>query len=212
MLQFFMQVLITELSRANVADRSKWAEMLFESFRVPSIYIANSSSLALFASGRTTGLVVECGAGVTSSVPVFEGLALAHASTSLEYGGQDISVNIRNALEDQGIQIDAGYARMLKERMAYVNIDGGNLAGAEPQLSHFSLPDGTDVSVDSSLFSECTEKLFINSDLEPAGLSAQVHESIQLCDESLMKDLSHNIVISGGTSMIAGDSIICTPL
>lgn len=180
--------------------------MLFESFRVPSIYIANSASLALFASGRTTGLVVECGAGVTSSVPVFEGLALAHASSSVEYGGQDVSVSIRQALEEQGIQVDAGYARMLKEKMAYVNIEGRNIETSDSRMSHFSLPDGTDVSVDCSLFSDCTDKIFVNSALEPAGLSSQVHESIQLCDETLMKDLSHNVVISGGTSMIAGNN------
>jgi actin-related protein len=157
---------------------------------------------------------VECGTGITSSVPAFEGLALAHASTSLEYGGQDVSVNIRHSLEDVGIQVDAGYARMLKERLAYVNINGSNLGGPGPQLTHFSLPDGTDVSVDSNLFSDCTEKIFVNT-MEPAGLFAQIHESIQLCDETLMKDLSHNIIISGGSSMMSGDEtqfITRTPL
>lgn len=197
-------VLIAEPPKANVADRAKWAEMLFESFRVPSIYIANSASLALFAAGRTTGLVVECGGGVTSSVPVFEGLALEHASTSLDFGGQDISLSIQNALEERGIPVDAGYARLLKERLAYVNIDPNAAAPAEAEQSSFSLPDGTDVTVDRSLFGECSEQIFNNDKFEPAGLSAQVHESIHLCDETLMKDLSHNVVISGGTSLIPG--------
>ena len=168
---------------------------------MPSIYIANSSSLALFASGRTSGLIVECGAGITSSVPVFEGLALAHASTTLEFGGQDVSANIRNALADRGVQVDSGYARMLKEKMAFVNV-AGRTGGQEQSL--FSLPDGTDVSVETDLFGRCTEQLFVNDSVEPAGLSAQVFESIQLCDDTLMKEFSHNVVVSGGSSMIAG--------
>lgn len=210
-----LQVLITEPPNAVAADRSKWAEMLFESFRVPSIYIANSSALSLFASGRTTGLVVECGAGITSSVPVFEGLALAHAATSIEYAGQDVSQHTREALEEQGIQIDMAYARMLKEKMAFVRpsaapVTRGNKSQQQaanrepPAQAHFSLPDGTDVSVDSSLFSACMEDVFVNNNMEPAGLTAQALDSLQLCDESLQRDLSNNVIISGGTSMVAG--------
>eukprot|EP01042_Synura_sphagnicola_P000665 gene665-737_t len=46
--------------------------------------VGNTAPLSLFASGRTTGVVVECGAGLTSTVPVFEGLALTHASITTE--------------------------------------------------------------------------------------------------------------------------------
>lgn len=213
-------VLITEAPNASHADRLKWAEMLFESYRVPSIYIANSAPLSLFASGRTTGLVVECGAGITSSVPVFEGLPLAHASSTIDYAGQDITHKILTSLEEQGIMIDAAYAGMLKERMVYIkNRSSTNSKQQSSRMSssmsspslddpiaHFSLPDGTDVSVDRTLFSSCTDDLFFNSSFEPNGLTAQVAESLQLCDDSLQKDLSNNIVIAGGTSMISGSS------
>jgi actin-related protein len=216
-------VLITEAPNAAHIDRLKWAEMLFETYRVPSIYIANSASLSLFASGRTTGVVVECGAGITSSVPVFEGLALAHASTTIDYAGQDISSNILTSLEDRGVSIDAAYARLLKERMAFIKstqpivhpkrpssravsaISSSSTASFEDPIAHFSLPDGTDVSVDRTLFSTCTDDLFINSSFEPNGLISQVTETLQLCDDSLQKDLSNNIVIAGGTSMISGE-------
>lgn len=192
--------MITESPVASPADRSKWAEVLFENYRVPSIYIANSSSLSLFASGRTTGLVVECGAGVTSSVPVFEGLALQHAATSVNYAGQDVSQKIKALLGDNDCNIDLGYARMLKERLAYVRT--GN--AIENEKVNFSLPDGTDVSVNKSIFGDCTEKLFFNEDVEPNGLVHQAYETLQLCDDSLQKDLANNVLISGGTSMLPG--------
>jgi actin-related protein len=55
-------------------ERRSLANLLFDTFRVPSICIANSSVLSIFATGRTTGTVVQCGGGSTSSVPVFEGM------------------------------------------------------------------------------------------------------------------------------------------
>jgi len=48
-------------------------EIMFENFNVPSLYISISAVLALYSSGRTTGIVVDSGAGVTNTVPIYEG-------------------------------------------------------------------------------------------------------------------------------------------
>ena len=65
-------VFLVESIKPGPTDRKQYAEMLFETFHLPSICVANSAPLSLYASGRTTGLVVECGAGLTSSTPIFE--------------------------------------------------------------------------------------------------------------------------------------------
>jgi actin len=52
-------------------SRHKLAEIMFESMNVPQFYLANQSVLGLFATGKISGLVVDCGAGVSSSVPVY---------------------------------------------------------------------------------------------------------------------------------------------
>lgn len=52
---------------------------MFETFNVPGIFIGNSGPLALYSSGRTTGVVCEAGDGVIHSVPVQEGVPIAHA-------------------------------------------------------------------------------------------------------------------------------------
>ena len=67
------------------------AQIMFEKFKVESLAIINTSVLSLFSTGKTTGLVVECGEGVSYTVPVFEGYALPHAIHKLDKAGQDVT-------------------------------------------------------------------------------------------------------------------------
>jgi centractin len=66
-------VLITEAPLNPRKNRGKTAEIFFEGFSVPALYVAAQAILSLYASGRTTGLVLDSGDGVTQAVPVFEG-------------------------------------------------------------------------------------------------------------------------------------------
>lgn len=202
-------IFLTEPPKATVADRMKWGELLFETFRVPSVCIGNSASLCLFAAGRTTGTVVECGAGVTSAVPVFEGLPLTHAVITMEFGGQDITASLRRILAEKGVSIDSFDARMIKEKMAFV--DGATAASAASKRSgtptHFELPDGTEVTVDARILTDCTEPLLRNDRAFPHGLINQVSECLKLCDDAVRKDLANNIIIAGGTSMLPGETV-----
>lgn len=64
---------------------------MFDTFNVPQFYLANSAVMALYSTGRTSGLVVDSGAGVTHAVPVYEGYALPHSIMKMELGGQSVS-------------------------------------------------------------------------------------------------------------------------
>jgi actin-related protein len=47
-----------------------------ETFNVPCFYVEYPAVLSLYASGRTTGIIVDSGDGVTSTLPIYEGYAL----------------------------------------------------------------------------------------------------------------------------------------
>ena len=54
-------------------------KIMFESFEVPKYYVGIQAVLSLYSSGKTTGLVLDAGDGVTHTVPIFEGYAIPHA-------------------------------------------------------------------------------------------------------------------------------------
>lgn len=214
-------VLLVESPKTTVADRREWAEIIFDAYRAPSLAIGNSSSCAMFAAGRTTGVVVDCGAGLTSCVPVFEGLALTHAVVMSDYGGQDLTALVRKNLGDRyGKHLEMTDALTVKERYSRVLLEASRppaprspkvtppsaaLSKAATATSQVvALPDGTEVSVSGDFFAECTETLLVNSSLPSGGLISQVHESLSLCDDSIRRDLCSNIIIAGGTAMMAG--------
>ena len=54
-------------------NRERMTEIMFEIFEVPAFYLSIQAALSLYSSGRTTGLVLESGDGVTDTVPIYEG-------------------------------------------------------------------------------------------------------------------------------------------
>lgn len=71
--------MLSEAPLNPTANREKAMEIFFETFNVPAIHIQMQAVLSLYAAGRTTGVVLDSGDGVTHCVPVYEGFAIEPA-------------------------------------------------------------------------------------------------------------------------------------
>ncbi|XP_078235235.1 actin-1 isoform X2 [Pogona vitticeps] len=95
-------VLLTEAPLNPLQNRERMTEIMFENFKVPAMYVAVQATLALYASARTTGIVMDSGDGVTHTVPIYEGYCLPHAVSRLDVAGRDITEYFMRLLLESG--------------------------------------------------------------------------------------------------------------
>ena len=87
-------VLLTEAPLNPKANKEKMSQIMFETFNSPAMYIVAQPVLSLYASGCTTGIVLDSGDGVSYTVPIYEGDVLPHTIQRLNFMFLYVKLNI----------------------------------------------------------------------------------------------------------------------
>lgn len=217
--------LLTEPPLNTPENREYTAEIMFESFNVPGLYIAVQAVLALAASwasrsidDRTlTGIVVDSGDGVTHVIPVAEGYVIGSCIKHIPIAGRNITYFIQSLLREREIGIPPEQsletAKAIKERYCYICPDiAKEFAKYDSDPSKWmkrydgmnsvtKQPFGVDVGYERFLGPEIFfHPEFSNPDFT-IPLSEIVDDVIQNCPIDVRRPLYNNIVLSGGSTM-----------
>lgn len=226
-------VLLTEPPLNPRSNRDTAAQILFETFNVPALHTSIQAVLSLYASGRTTGIVLDSGDGVSHAVPVYEGFAMPSSIRRIDVAGRDVTEYMQTLLRKSGYvfhtSAEKEVVRLIKESVSYVAHDPRkeerDWVGVKPNESKFAeyvLPDGFKLKV--RFFVLCSmlgqaNALKIGAErfrapeilfdpeiigLEYPGVHQIVVDAINRTDLDLRKSLYSNIVLSGGSTLTKG--------
>ena len=138
-------ILLTEPPLNSKANREKMTEIMFETFGFPAMYLAMQAVLSLHASGRTSGVVLNSGHGVSTSVPVFEGHAIPDLILKNDLAGHGLTNYLMKILTERySFSNNAEIVRDIKEKFCCVALDfEQEMVNADSSIQgSYELPDG----------------------------------------------------------------------
>lgn len=202
--------MLSEIPLNPKANREATTQIMFETFKVPAMFLVNQGVLSLYGNGLTSGTVLHCGNSVTSSVPIFEGYAIPQGICNMNLAGLDLTNYLLTLMNKRGYPLPSSQTRMvrkMKEKLCYVaqEFDQERKKDSSTLEKSYQLPDGTTFFVGTERF-QCPEVLFQPSLLErnDVGIHEMVRTSIEKCDEERQAATTANIILSGGTAELPG--------
>jgi actin-related protein 3 len=219
-------ILLTEPPLNSPDNREATAEIMFETFNVPYLYIGMQAMLALAASWTAagsrsmTGCVVDSGDGVTHVIPVVHGYPISNAIVHVPVAGHEMTSFIAQLLQEREPSVPAHdryvTAKNIKERFCKV--------ARHPSVTYQMFDKDrakyitTYTGIDSKTKKPFTCEVGYERFLAPevwfspelvsgeytTPISALIHRAIRMSPIQDRVPLFGNIVLSGGSTTFSG--------
>lgn len=210
--------LLTEAPLQPKENREKMAEIMFDTFNVPAFYVAIQAVMSLYSAGRTTGLVVDSGDGVSHTVPVYEGFSLPHAILRMDIAGRVLTNYVKKLLlQHTGMDFTSSsemeVVKDIKETLCFTAETSAqydefknNAATSSQHDKSYTLPDKQVITVKGAVRFMGPELLFKPEldGLTCDSVSSLTVKSISAADIDVRKELTKNLILSGGSTMFEG--------
>ncbi|KAG9288041.1 hypothetical protein G9A89_017636 [Geosiphon pyriformis] len=203
-------VLLTTPNRWTKTEYERIAQIFFEHFNTPALYIADQALMALFGCGSVNGIVVDVGYGTTDITPILDTSVQYHAIQTLPIGGQDIDKYLLSLLQsdikllqEYGNSINLDFARAMKETVCgFMSFDGEETGEERKEVEYM----GTQFTIGSERF-QAAEPFFAPCLVGKGGLATlpdAIYFAISSCEIDKRGILWENIVFTGGSSLLKG--------
>ncbi|KAJ1561194.1 Actin- protein 10 [Nowakowskiella sp. JEL0078] len=224
------KVIICENILLPYSIKQLLCKILFN-LQVPSISFIPSHLLALFATGNSTGLVVDCGYHETVIVPIYDGRPLIPQLRTIPVGGRSLNNRLKLLLQNHGVLIANNELRLpvppnyldnlqpefienLKTQICYIAAPPtDNLVEEETDAytiyTSYALPIQVVVENNFKLeipgwIRERAAEILFEGDWDDRTIANVILESILKCPSDIRTELTHNIMFIGGNSMLPG--------
>lgn len=91
--------LLTEAPLNPLKNKEIMAEILFEKLKMAEFNIEPQAKLSLIAEGRSSGIVLDSGDGVTHCIPIYENSILTHYIKRMGIAGRHITTKLIELLQ-----------------------------------------------------------------------------------------------------------------
>ena len=197
--------------------RDKLFETMFEIFDFDRINVSSQAALILSARGTNTGLVVDCGDGLTQITPVSDGFVQKQAVRTLEIAGRRVSERLHDLMrrsDSSNYKLSNRQCEKIKVDFCFLSRDIEEerfIADTTNVLSRkVALPDGTEVRLNRERF--LAPEIFFepkfagDASSDSLGIASAIRDSISSSAIDIRSGLYKSIILAGGSTLIPGFS------
>lgn len=193
--------------------KRKICNMLFNEFHVQSVNMAHQAIFAMQSYNARSGVIVDLGERM-DIVPVVDGYKVTSGISNMSVGGMEMRQKLQHFLQGRnyslGTFVDEYLLRYIIESSLFMS------RNFDKELDRYrrnpdrinvtvNVDPGTNVNLGSERFETC-EGLFKPElwGLDQAGIHVLVHKAIRECGVDVRKEMTQNIFLSGGLTLISG--------